>query len=314
MRVDVHAHLYPAAYRAVMQRLGGETTRYPFGSDERNELDARFEMMDGAGVDLQVLSVSSQLPYFDREADAVDGARAANDLYAEFVTRYPGRFRAFAVTPLPHVEAALRELERALDQLKMVGMTIGTSVMNRSAADPAFEPLWAELNRRAAVLFVHPAGLGLCSPLVRDFGLTWPVGAPFEDTMFVMHLIERQIPIRYPKIKIIVPHFGGVMPMVLPRIDQHEMLFLKDAAEPASATARRLWYDTVGHGSIAALRCAHAAFGADHLVYGSDYPFQVAEQYLRSVTYVQDSGFPSADVKKILDTNGARLLGLEAPD
>ncbi len=311
MRVDVHAHLYPAAYRAVMERLGGETTRYPLGGDAAEELEARFKMMDGAGVDLQVLSVSSQQPYFDSEAKAIEGAQAANDLYAEFVARHPGRFRAFAAVPLPHVDAALRELERALDRLKMVGMTIGTSVQTRSAVDPEFEPLWAELNRRAAVVFVHPAGLGLCSPLVRDYGLTWPVGAPFEDTMFTMQLIQRQIPVRYPRIKIIVPHFGGVMPMVLPRIDQHAMLFLKDEAEPASATARRLWYDTVGHGSLEALRCAYAAFGADRLVYGSDYPFQVEEHYLRSVTYIEDAGFPAADVKKILDTNGARLLGLE---
>ncbi|HUY19687.1 MAG TPA: amidohydrolase family protein [Candidatus Binataceae bacterium] len=313
MRVDVHAHLFPAAYRAVMQRLGGETTRYPLGSDAQEELDARFEMMDGAGVDLQVLSVASALPYFERESNAIDGARAANDLYAEFVARYPGRFRAFAVTPLPHVDAALAEMARALDQLKMVGVTLGSSVMNRSAADPAFDPLWAELNRRAATLFVHPAGLGLCSPLVRDYGLTWPVGAPFEDTMFAMHVIQRQLPVRYPKIKIIVPHFGGVMPLVLPRIDQHEQLFMKEGDEPPSVTAKRLWYDTVGHGSLEALRCAHAAFGAERLVYGSDYPFQVREHYQRSVTYVQEAGFPTADVKKILDTNGARLLGLEAP-
>jgi predicted TIM-barrel fold metal-dependent hydrolase len=311
VRVDVHAHLYPAAYRAVMERLGGETTHYPLGSDAAEELDARFKMMDGTRVDLQVLSVSSQQPYFDDKAKAIEGAKAANDLYAGFVARYPGRFRAFAAVPLPHVDATLRELERAIDRLKMVGMTIGTSVQTRSAVDPEFEPLWAELNRRAAVVFVHPAGLGLCSPLVRDYGLTWPVGAPFEDTMFTMQLIQRQIPVRYPRIKIIVPHFGGVMPMVLPRIDQHAMLFLKDEAEPASATAKRLWYDTVGHGSLEALRCAYAAFGADHLVYGSDYPFQVEEHYLRSVTYVQDAGFPPADVKKILDTNGARLLGLE---
>jgi 6-methylsalicylate decarboxylase len=313
MRVDVHAHLYPAAYRAVMQRLGGETTRYPLGSDEQEELDARFEMMDGAGVDLQVLSVSSALPYFDREPDAIDGARAANDIYAEFTAQYPGRFRAFAVTPLPHVDAALKEMTRALDQLKMVGVTMGTSVGNRSAADPAFDPLWAELDRRAATLFVHPAGLGVCSSLVRDFGLTWPVGAPFEDTMFAMHVIQRQIPLRYPKLKIIVPHFGGVMPLVLPRIDQHQELFAKDSPEAPSSTAKRLWYDTVGHGSLEALRCAHATFGADRLVYGSDYPFQVREHYLRSVTYVEDAGLPAADVRKILDTNGARLLGLGSP-
>ncbi|MBF6569989.1 MAG: amidohydrolase [Candidatus Binataceae bacterium] len=312
MRIDVHAHYYPAAYRVLLQRMGGEAGAYPLGGDTQRELDARFAMMDAAGVDLQMLSVSSQLPYFDREANAVDTARAANDLYAEVVARYPARFKAFAVTPLPHVDACLREIERAFDQLGMAGVTIGTSVIDRSAVDAAFDPIWAELDRRSAVVFVHPAGLGLCSPLVRDFNLTWPVGATFEDTMFTMHAIQRQLPLRYPQLKIIVPHFGGVMPMVLPRIDQHEAMYLKNPPEPASATARRFWYDTVGHGSLEALRCACTAFGADRLVYGSDYPFQLHEHYQRSVSYVRDAGLASDEADQILDRNAARLLGLQS--
>ena len=95
-----------------------------------------------------MLSVSPQLPYFEDETHAVEAARAINDLYADLVRRYPTRFAAFAATPLPHIDAALAEMEHALDQLHMVGVTVATSVLGRSLADPELEPLFAELDRQ----------------------------------------------------------------------------------------------------------------------------------------------------------------------
>ena len=165
--------------------------------------------------------------------------------------------------------------------------------------------------KRGSPLFVHPAGLGVCSPLVRDFQLTWVCGAPFEDTMFALHIIRRQIPQRYPKIKIIVPHLGGALPVLFTRIDTTKPMFAAQNAELPSATMKRLWYDTVAQNNTAGLKCAVAHFGADRLVYGSDYPYQLHAEYLNSVKYVQESGLPKADIDKILDHTAARLLGLE---
>lgn len=314
MRVDVHAHYQPKEYFDMLACLGTGVT--PFTRNMRAgadpaDLAARLQIMTDAGVQMQVLSVAGDLPYFEREADAITAARLANDLFAGLVTRYSDRFAAFATMPLPHVDASLEEVARALDTLGMVGVTVATSVLARSLVDPDFEPLYAELNRRAAVLFVHPAGVGACSPLIQPYRLTWPIGAPIEDTVAVMHLILRGIPTRYPKIKIIISHLGGALPMLLLRLDDHARSFLPVKSEPPSITARRLWYDTVGHGHIPALRCAYDSLGADRLLLGSDYPYQQGEKYRRAVSYVQEAGLPEEDVEQILDRNAAGLLGLE---
>jgi len=311
MRIDVHAHYYPLELINLFDRLNGPLNAIPsalWTDQEQHEIGLRLGLMDAAGVAIQVLSVSSLFPYFASEADAVNAARISNDLYAELIGRFPHRFRAFAALPLPHIEASLKELARTLDELGMAGVTVGVTVMGKSIADSVFEPLYAELNRRAAVLFMHPDG-SACPSLVRNHRLTWPIGAPFEDTLFALHLIQKTIPIRYPKIRFIVPHLGGMLPMILPRLDNQAQMFMPPDCERPSVTARRLWYDTVGHGSIAALRCACAGFGAERLLLGSDYPYQNHELYKRAITYVLDA-LSKDDAELILDRNAAALLNL----
>lgn len=313
MRIDVHAHYQPKGYYDVLARFGRDVTpftRNKLAGGNQADLNARLQMMNNAGVQMQVLSVAGDLPYFEREADAIAAARLGNDLFADLVTQYSDRFAAFATMPLPHVRASLEEVARALDNLGMVGVTVATSVLARSLVEPEFEPLYAELNRRATVLFVHPAGVGACSPLIQPYRLTWPIGAPIEGTVAAMHLILKGIPVRYPKIKIIISHLGGALPMLLPRLDDHAGSFLPAGSERPSITARRLWVDTVGHGHIPALRCACESLGTDRLLLGSDYPYQQGELYRRTVSYVEEAGLPQKDVERILDRNAAGLLGL----
>ena len=107
-----------------------------------------------------------------------------------------------------------------------------------------------------------------------------------------------------------MPHLGGLMPLILGRLDYHAPLFLTDVTEPPSATARRLWYDTVAHGSVAVLRCAHAELGAERLLLGSDFPNQADDAYTRAVHFIRDAALPPADVEAILDGNATRLLDL----
>ncbi len=275
----------------------------PGGSSE--ELEARLELMDSAQVQMQVLSVSPQLPYFEDETHAVEAARATNDLYADLVRRYPTRFAAFAAAPLPQIDAALAEIERALDQLHMVGVTVATSILGRSLADPEFEPLYAELDRRGAVLYIHPAGVSACSPLIANYGLTWPIGAPIEDTISATQLIFKDIPVRYPRIKIINSHLGGALPMLLQRLDNQYRWAAPQMTEPPSTQARRMWYDTVGHFHVPALRCACESFGADRLLLGTDFPYLSGDGYRRSVAYIEDAGLSTSEAHRILDTNAA---------
>ena len=311
MRIDIHAHYYPEAYLDLLQRFGSGATEMARGrgaGGESQEIEARLELMDSVQVQIQVLSISPQLPYFEDKARAVEAARAINDLYADLVRRYPTRFAAFAAVPLPHIDAALDEMERALDDLHMVGITAATSVLGHSLADPQFEPFYAELDRRGAVLYIHPAEVAACSPLIADYGLTWPIGAPIEDTISATQLIFKGIPARYPRIKIINSHLGGALPMLLGRLDNQYRWAAPGLTEPPSAQARRMWYDTVGHFHVPALRCACEAIGAGRLVLGTDFPYLSGEGYRRSVSYIEHAGLAAADVHGILDSNAASLL------
>ncbi|MBA2286145.1 MAG: amidohydrolase family protein, partial [Ktedonobacteraceae bacterium] len=115
MRIDVHAHYFPDEYLDLLKRFGDDTTDGARGlgaGGSQAELEARFELMKAANVQMQLLSVSPQLPSFEDRTSAIEGARMANNLYADLVRRYPRRFAALAALPLPHMEAALAEMSR----------------------------------------------------------------------------------------------------------------------------------------------------------------------------------------------------------
>jgi 6-methylsalicylate decarboxylase len=265
--------------------------------------------MDRAGVDMQVLSASPQLPYSEDRDKAVAAARFVNNQYAALAGRHPDRFRAFAASPMPHIDASITELGRALDELHMAGVTMNTTVLGHALVEPRFEPILAELDRRAAVLYLHPAGNSACTPLIGEYHLTWMVGAPVEDTISVMQLITHGIPSRYPRIKIINSHLGGALPMLLQRADDQYQWEAPDTPERPSIAARRMWYDTVGHGHVPALRCAIDSFGADRLLLGTDFPYESGDMFVRAVNYITDPRVSQDEAAAILEGNAAALLG-----
>src|SRR5436305_4956030 len=277
MRVDVHAHYYPRPYIDQLEGLGRQVRRmttsvpgFSFGVD----IEGQLGLLDKAGIDTQVLSLGNQPPYFAERDQAVNTSRLANDLYAELCGRYPNRFQAFAGVPLPHVDEALRELERALSTPGFIGLGLGSSVLERPLDDAAFDAFFAELDRRATVVFVHPvgAGGGLNST---DFGLTWMLGSRFEDTITAARLILSGLTLRYPRIRFIIPHLGGTLPLFLQRMDnvaerQDWQRYGTDLMP--SDLLRRMWFDSVNEHPTA-LRCACEAFGVDRVLLGTDWPF-----------------------------------------
>lgn len=265
MRIDVHAHHYPDKYIGCVARLRGETNFRIRAPGAAVTLEQRVDLLNQSGIRVQILSVGAQQPYGTDANEAIGAAKLGNDLYAEVCARHGGHFAAFAALPLPHMDPALAELARALDDLGMVGVNLGCSIAGRALDAPEFEPLFAELDRRGAVLFLHPVGCG-CGTLLEGFDLNFPLGAPFEDTVAALRLTLSGIVNRYPKIRIIVPHLGGTLPFLVERLDGS--LVGRTQYKP-SEYLKRLWYDTV-NGSTAALRCARDAFGADRLLLGTD--------------------------------------------
>lgn len=313
MRIDVHAHLWSEEYLQLLEGLGSTEAPFHHGLGAgvtSEELDQRFALMEKAGIDLQVLSTPPASPHFEHAADAVRAARWVNDEYAELVRQHPDRFRAFATLPLPHTDSSLNELSRALDELGMLGAAITTDVLGKSLDDPAFLPLYEELDRRGSVLYVHPAGTGAQSTLIGST-MTWSIGAPIEDTVALTHLILAGIPSRYPNLKILGSHLGGALPMVLERMDRQQVWESPDTPEKPSLAAGRMWFDTVAHDHVPALRAAVDTLGADHLVLGTDFPYQAGDAFQQAVTYVERAALPAAQTTAILDTNAVALLGLK---
>ena len=205
-------------------------------------------------------------------------------------------------------------MERGFDQLGCVGVNLNISCLGRSIAEEEFEPIFEEMNRRGAILFVHPAGSGICSPFIVDFRFGASVGTSLEDATFVLHMIAKQIPYRYPNIKFIVPHLGGPIPMLLNRLDLQGQTQSghPNLADAPSTTAKRFYYDTVCYGSRAAFTAALEAFGADHLVTGSDYPvLQDYEAYKETFAYIDRLGLPESDTDRILHHNSQALFGFD---
>jgi 6-methylsalicylate decarboxylase len=311
MRIDVHAHYWTDDYLDLLVDLGKADAGAArgIGAGDGADLEARLRLMDRARVEIQVLSACPQSPYGQDKQKAATAARFVNDQYAELAGRQPDRFRAFGALPMPYVDEAIGEMRRALDELGMAGIAMNTTVLGRALVEPDFEPVFAELNRRNAVLYLHPAGNSACSPLIANYHLTWMVGAPVEDTISIMQLITHGIPTRYPNIKIINSHLGGALPMLLQRADDQYRWEAPDTPELPSAAARRMWYDTVGHGHAPALRCAIDSFGADRLLLGTDFPYENGDTFVRAVDYINDPQIDPGAARAILDQNAGALLG-----
>ena len=312
MRVDVHAHYWAEDYLDLLVDLGkadADAVR-GLGAGGGAEMEARLRLMDRAGVEMQVLSASPQLPYGEDGMKATRAARFVNDQYAGLVQRHSDRFHAFAALPMPHVDESIGEMRRALGELGVAGVAMNTTVLGRALVEPDYEPIFAELNSMGAVLYLHPAGNNACSPLIGNYHLTWMVGAPVEDTISVMQLITHGIPARYPDIKIINSHLGGALPMLLQRADDQYRWEAPDTPVPPSVAARRMWYDTVGHGHVPALRCAIDSFGADRLLLGTDFPYENGDTFVRAVEYINDPQIDTSAAGAILDHNASALLGI----
>ncbi len=319
MRIDVHAHLYPAEYLRMLERFGGRPAeafmRDLRGGSTPPEMAERLTLMDADGVDLQVLSVSSSAPNLVNREQAADAARCANDAFAEAIARYPGRFAGFAALPLPDVDAAIAELGRALDELGFVGATTTTEVLGVSIADHHFDPLFAELDRRQAVLFVHPAGTGLHAPAIERARFTWSIGAPFEDMLCLLQLAQAQVPARFPHVKIISAHLGGCASFLTERLGHHNVLPASRGAQPpALSTPDAAWffYDTV-NGHPPAVKCAADSVGSECLLFGTDFPYNRGANHRQMITSIAQAGLAADAVDAIGGGNARCLFGSRMP-
>jgi len=220
-RIDVHHHFLTPQYLKELAKIGVvESGGYDLQQVAHWKPEESLALMDRYGIDTALLSVSAPGLYFGNPAKAGSMARSLNEFAAQCVSRWPNRFGFFATLPLPDVEAALTEIGYALDQLSADGIGLHSNHAGIYLGDPRFEAIFAELNRRAAVVHIHPnVFTGNEIPAGKNAGSPLPIipGAVlefvFDTTRMVANLIVSGTLKRYPHIHIILSHAGGAVPL-----------------------------------------------------------------------------------------------------
>jgi predicted TIM-barrel fold metal-dependent hydrolase len=314
--VDVHAHYLPAFYREALVEHGHDQ---PDGFPLIPEwsADEHVAVMDRLGIATSVLSISSPGIHFGDVAVTASLARAVNEEGRRAVVDHPGRFGWFAVLPLPDVDAALAEIAHCGDRLDVDGYALLTNVGGVYLGDDSLAPVFAELDRRRARVFLHPTSppcwehtsLGRPRPMLEFL---------FDTTRSVVDLILAGVVARHPGIDFIVPHAGATLPMVADRVGVFALLLGTDTSVDVLRDLGRLHFDLAGFPLPRQLDALLTLTTLDHLHYGSDYPFTpefavaAARERLADVDVDVDAGAGAGAVAAAGDPPGSLLDALRA--
>lgn len=280
-RIDVHAHFVPDFYHELALAAG---IQHPDGMPAWPQWSkaAALATMDRLHIQTAMLSISSPGLFLGEEADFSQLARQVNDAGAALVRAHPTRFGLFASLPLPDMAAALAEVRYAYDTLRTDGIVLLTNYQGTYLGDPRLDLLLAELDKRRAVVFLHPTApfgpssltLGYPVPLLEFM---------FETTRAVTHLLLQRVPARYPGIRWIVPHAGAALPVLLDRVAGLAAAMQLNAPSPAELLAafRSFYFDLAGTPLPHTLPALRTLADPAHLLYGSDYCFE-AEPLVRT--------------------------------
>ncbi|MCG0286141.1 amidohydrolase family protein [Streptomyces sp. PSAA01] len=272
-RIDVHQHIVPPIWVETLAAHGLDSGGWAIPAWSPTSALA---MMDQQGIAAGVLSVTSPGVHLGSDAQARDLARAVNEYGAEVVRDHPGRFGHFASVPLPDVDAALAETAHALDTLGADGVVLMSNAHGRYLGDPDFEPLWAEIDRRGATVFVHPAQ----PPMPLLPGTPAPLADyVFDTTRTALNLVLNGVMSRYPNLRVILSHGGGFLPYAAYRFSglTSTVVDRERNAEDILRDLKRFYFDTALSASPSALPALLAFAEPGHVLYGSDWPFAPQE-------------------------------------
>ncbi len=237
------------------------------------DVSKRIEDMDRIGIDVEVVSLSTPNVFFADAKSQPEVAAMMNDSYAELISGRPNRFKGFASIPMDAPDAALTELHRAIDELKLNGVILLSNIRGKALTSPQYRPFFEEANRMRLCIFLHPM-LPANSDPFRDYVLGPIIGFPFDTTLAVARMCYDGMFEELPDIRWIIGHLGGATPYLMERMDNGFRDFADCRAKIdklPSVYLKRLYYDTVSF-SQHALSMVRNMVGADHMVMGSDYP------------------------------------------
>ncbi len=280
-RVDVHLHAILPEYRKALQRAG--VTESSFRKTTANTPQAFLDAISELGIDVAIwLPFSGSGIYVKDDASTRYLTQTTNEAIATLAAKVPKKFGFYAILPLPNVAAALKQMEYALDSLHADGVAFLSTQDGRYIGDPAFEDLYAEMNRRSLMALVHPARPTYPEPLKVPPEL---IEYTFETTRVAVNLIYNEVMKRYPNIKWILPHAGGALPYLPLRLevlqgdDTQKPTFLERVPEGYLPYLERFYYDVATSGAAGPIFALTAITDSSHIFYGSDWPY-VPKKYI----------------------------------
>ena len=270
-RIDVHHHFIPPfhveAMMAPSRRVGGGPPKW----SPQMSLDE----MDKSGIQTSVLSIAQPGTLFGNDFEfSRKLSRELNEYAAKMVREHPGRFGLFAAIAPPDVDGSLKEIAYAFDTLKADGIGLLTSYGDKYLGDPSFAPVYEELNRRKAVIYVHPTTPDCCKGLIPGI----PPGSieyATDSTRTIAHIVFSGTAAKFPDIRWIFSHSGGTLPFLTGRFEQQQkvqkLAHLKDGPMPAF---RKFYYELAQGNTPGQLAALLKMVGVSQLLYGTDYPFR----------------------------------------
>jgi aminocarboxymuconate-semialdehyde decarboxylase len=322
--VDVHTHMFTRRWLELLRAHG---TPYnvrvrPDGRDEvfrgdtpvvfpqpgHFDYDLRLRAMDEAGIDVSIVSLTCPNVFWGGEDVSTEAARESNATMAEAQRAQPDRIRWLASLPWEYPRRAVEELTRSCDEGAVGVMVIANA--GRSLTEPAFEPVWAEIDRRALPVLVHPGeppGTDLMD--MRLYDLSWSVGFMFDTTLAITRMIFDGFLDRFPNLKLIAAHGGGALPYLVGRFEKGDEVELPERRRMTASPSeylRRIWYDCLTY-DPRALAYLISIVGPEWVMFGTDWPHQVHDV---AGSLANTAALPPDQRDAIRGRNAIALFGL----
>lgn len=324
IKYDLHTHFYTEEFFQTVRDLPSEFSfdKSPSGqtiityrgarffgvTPAMTDVSKRLEDMDRVGIDVEVISLSTPNVFFTDAEHQPAVARMINDSYAELIATHPKRFKGFASIPMDAPEAALAELHRAIDELKLNGVILLSNIGGKPLTSPEYRPFFAEANRIKLCIFLHPM-LPAHSDAFREYVLGPIIGFPFDTSLAVARMCYDGMLAEFPDIRWIIGHLGGAVPYLMERMDNGFRDFPECRAridQLPSFYLKRLYYDTVSF-SPHTLMMVRNMVGADHMVMGSDYPHLLGS-IERAVSSIEGLEIREEEKEGIFSTTALTIL------
>jgi aminocarboxymuconate-semialdehyde decarboxylase len=317
MKIDVHCHVQTARYLKEIEKLSGGKDAEKILTDigipipTWNSTESRLAKMDELGIDIEVLSTSMPPGSFGDKAD-LHLAQMTNDFIGDLCSKHPSRFKGFANVPLHNPSLATEELNRAVNDLGLIGIAVGTYIGRLPLTSPKYLSFFEEVNRLKLPIHIHPS-IPAESELLAKYHLGAFLGFLFETTVAAARMVFDGIFEKFPDINLILSHFGGTLPFVSERVDDGYKGFREirgNISKLPSEYFKQFYYDTASSFTKSSFMCTYGFAGPDKVVFGTDDPWARSRLIENKIRKLEELDLPDEEMKKIYSENAKEALRL----